>query len=73
MTNKTHIVIFIFSFLLALIFGGLDYKTHTVLDLFLSKENLFALCVYTLLFMSIGYTGIWMYMEAKTFFKKKPF
>lgn len=72
MTKKARITIFILSLALALIFGGLDYESHAVLDLFLNKGNLLALCVYTLLFMSIGYTGVWIYTEAKSVLKKKP-
>lgn len=52
--------------------GGLDYETHSIQDLFLNKGNIFALIVYTLLFMAVAYTGIWMYIQAKLWLNKKP-
>jgi hypothetical protein len=43
-----------------------------MLDLFLNKENIVALIIYTLLFMAVTYKGVWMYIQAKLFLKKKP-
>lgn len=72
MSKKSHISIFIFSLGLAIVCGSLDYATHSILDLFLNKGNIVALIIYTLLFMVVTYTGVWMYIQAKLFLKKKP-
>ena len=72
MSKKAHVSIFVLSLSLATVLGGLDYKTHSIQDLFLNKGNIFALIVYTLLFMAVAYTGIWMYVQAKLLLKKKP-
>jgi hypothetical protein len=72
MSKRSHISIFIFSLGLAIVFGGLDYATHSMLDLFLNKGNIVALVIYTLLFMAVTYTGVWMYIQAKLLLKKKP-
>ena len=70
MSKRSHISIFIFSLGLAIVFGGLDYATHSMLDLFLNKGNIVALAIKTLLFMAITYTSFWMYIQAKLFLKK---
>ena len=72
MSIISHIGIFIFSLGLAIVCGGLNYETHSMLDLFLNKVNIVALIIYTLLFMAVTYTGVWMYIQAKLFLKKKP-
>ncbi len=72
MSKRSHISIFIFSLGLAIVFGGLDYATHSMLDLFLNKGKFVALVIYTLLFMAVTYTGVWMYIQAKLLLKKKP-
>lgn len=72
MSKKAHVSIFVLSLSLATVLGGLDYETHSIQDLFLNKGNIFALIVYTLLFMAVAYTGIWMYIQAKLWLKKKP-
>lgn len=72
MSKRSHISIFIFSLGLAIVCGGLDYATHSMLDLFLSKGNIVALITYTLLFVAVTYTGVWMYIQAKLLLKKKP-
>ena len=72
MSKKAHISIFVLSLSLATVLGGLDYEAHSIQDLFLNKGNIFALIVYTLLFMAVAYTGIWMYVQAKLCLKKKP-
>jgi len=65
MRKSVHINIFVLSLILAVFFGGLDYETHSIQDLFLNKGNAFALIVYTLLFVAVAYTGVWMYIQAK--------
>ena len=70
MSKRSHISIFIFSLGLAIVLAGLDYATHSMLDLFLHKGNIVALAIKTLLFMAITYTGFWMYIQAKLFLKK---
>ena len=55
MSKISHTSIFIFSLGLAIICGGLDYETHSMLDLFLNKENIVALIIYTLLFMAVTF------------------
>ena len=70
MSKISHISIFIFSLGLAIVCGGLDYATHSMLDLFLNKGNIVALVIYTLLFMAVTYTGVWMYIQAKLLLKK---
>ncbi len=72
MSKRSHISIFIFSLVLAIVCGVLDYETHSMLDLFLNKGNIVALVIYTLLFMAVTYTGVWLYIQAKLFLKKKP-
>jgi len=72
MSKRAHISIFVLSLGMATVLGGLDYETHSIQDLFLNKGNIFALIVYTLLFMAVAYTGIWMYLQAKLWLKKKP-
>ena len=72
MSKRSHISIFIFSLGLAIVFGGLDYATHSMLDLFLNKGKFVALVIYTLLFMAVTYTSVWMYIQAKLLLKKKP-
>ena len=72
MSKRSHISIFIFSLGLAIVFGGLDYATHSMLDLFLNKGKFVALVIYSLLFMAVTYTGVWMYIQAKLLLKKKP-
>lgn len=72
MSKRSHISIFIFSLGLAIVFGGLDYATHSMLDLFLNKGKFVALVIYTLFFMAVTYTGVWMYIQAKLLLKKKP-
>ena len=70
MSKRSHICIFIFSLGLTFVFGSLDNATHSMLDLFLNKGNIFPLIIYTLLFMAVTYTGVWMYIQAKLFLKK---
>ena len=70
MSKRSHISILIFSLGLAIVFGGLDHATHSMLDLFLNKGNIVALVIYTLLFMAVTYTGVWMYIQAKLLLKK---
>jgi hypothetical protein len=70
MSKISHISIFIFSLGLAIVCGGLDYATHSMLDLFLNKGKFVALVIYTLLFMAVTYTGVWMYIQAKLLLKK---
>ena len=72
MSKRAHISIFVLSLSLATVLGGLDYETHSMQDLFLNKGNIFALFIYTLLFMAVAYTGIWMYSRAKLWLNKKP-
>lgn len=72
MSKRSHISIFIFSLGLAIVCGGLDYATHSMLDLFLSKGNIVALIIYTLLFVAVTYTGVWMYIQAKLLLRKNP-
>lgn len=72
MSTRVHIKIFVLSLSLAIVLGGLDYETHSIKDLFLNKGNIFALIIYTLLFMAVAYTGIWMYIQAKLWLNKKP-
>jgi len=72
MSKRSHISIFIFSLGLTIVCGGLDYATHSMLDFFLSKGNIVALIIYTLLFVAVTYTGVWMDIQAKLLLKKKP-
>ena len=72
MSKISHISIFIVSLGLSIVCGGLDYATHSMLDLFLNKGKFVALVIYTLLFMAVTYTGFWMYIQAKLLLKKKP-
>ena len=71
MSKRSHISIFIFSLGLAIVFGGLDYATHSMLDLFLNKGKFVALVIYTPLFIVVTYTGFWMYIQEKTIVKEK--
>lgn len=72
MRKTTHISVFVLSLTLALILGVLDNETHTISALFLNKGNIFALVIYTLLFMTVSYTGIWIYNRTKIVLKNKP-
>lgn len=72
MRKTAHISVFVFSLTLALILGVLDHETHTISALFLNKGNIFALVIYTLLFMTVSYTGIWIYNRTKIVLKNKP-
>ena len=72
MRKTAHISIFVLSLTLALILGVLDHETHTISALFLNKGNIFALVIYTLLFMTVAYTGIWIYKRTKIVLKNKP-
>jgi hypothetical protein len=72
MRKTAHISVFVLSLTLALILGVLDHETHTISALFLNKGNIFALVIYTLLFMTVSYTGIWIYKRTKIVLKNKP-
>ena len=72
MSKKSHLIVFFLALTIAVILGGLDYETRSISDLFLKTRNIVALGVYTLLFMTVSYTGIWMYVQAKLFLNKKP-
>ena len=72
MGKTAHISVFVLSLTLALILGVLDHETHTISALFLNKGNIFALVIYTLLLMTVSYTGIWIYKRTKIVLKNKP-
>jgi len=72
-SRKTHITIFSLSLFTAIVLGLINYETKFVSELLFTKQNLLALIVYSLLFMAIAYTGVWMYIEAKAILKKKSF
>ena len=73
MSRKTHISIFGLSFFTAVVLGLINYETKSVSGLLFTKENLLALIIYSIFFMAITYTGVWMYTEAKAILKKKSF
>lgn len=66
---KKHVVITLVSFGLAIVLGAVDYQTHSASDLFLNRGNLVALIIYTLLFMAVSYTGVWLWQLAKSALK----
>jgi hypothetical protein len=72
MNKKKHCFILVTSLSLALVLGGVDDETHSIRDLFFNNGNIIAIIVYTLLFMAVAYTGVWMYIRVKLFLKKKP-
>jgi len=69
MKSKTHFFIFLACLSCAILVGVLDYETHSISDLFLEKGNIVALVVYTILFMAVAYTGLWLWTQAKAVFK----
>lgn len=70
MKAKKHIGIALASMGLAIALGAVDYQTHSTSDLFLNPGNFVALIIYTLLFMAVSYTGIWLWQLAKSALKK---
>lgn len=71
MDSKTHIAIAIGSVTLATTLGAIDYETCSLIELFIYKEKLTALLVYSLLFMAVAYTGFWMWIQDKNILDKK--
>jgi len=69
MKSKTHFFFFFFFFFFFIFFLVFDYETHSISDLFLGKGNFVALVVYTILFMAVAYTGLWLWTQAKAVFK----
>lgn len=69
MKVKKHIGITLASTGLAIVLGVVDYQTHSASDLFFNSGNLMALIIYTLLFMAVSYTGVWLWQLAKSALK----
>ena len=65
MRQKYHILIFLLCFSFAIIIGVLNYGLNSLFDLFKIKEYSIAIIIYTLLFMAVYYTGIWVYLNSK--------
>ena len=65
MRRKYHILIFLLCFSLAIIIGALNYSLNSLFELFSTKKHIIAVIIYTLLFMAVYYTGIWVYFNSK--------
>ena len=65
MRLKDHILISLLCFSLAIIIGVLNYSLNSLFELFSTKKYIIAIVIYTLLFMAVYYTGIWVYFNSK--------
>ena len=65
MRLKDHILIFLLCFSFAIIIGVLNYSLNSLFELFSTKKHIIAIVIYTLLFMAVYYTGIWVYFNSK--------
>jgi len=65
MKHKYHILIFLVCLGLAMIIGVLNYSLNSLFELFSTKKYIIAIVIYTLLFMAVYYTGIWVYFNSK--------
>ena len=65
MRRKYHILIFLLCFGFAMIIGVLNYNLNSLFELFSTKKHMIAIVIYTLLFMAVYYTGVWVYFNSK--------
>ena len=65
MKKMTHFVIIISSLSCALTLVILNSKTLTISKLLIDSKQQIVVIVYTLLFMSVLYTGVWIYLQSK--------
>jgi len=65
MKRKYHILIFLLCFSFTMIIGVLNYNLNSLFELFSTKKHIIAIVIYTLLFMAVYYTGIWVYFNSK--------
>ncbi len=65
MKKITHFIIIVLSLSCALTLVILNSKTLIISKLLIDSKNLIVVFVYTLLFMSVLYTGVWIYLQSK--------
>lgn len=65
MKKITHFIIIISSLSFALTLVILNSKTLTISKLLIDSKHQIVVFVYTLLFMSVLYTGVWIYLQSK--------
>ena len=65
MKKKTHFIIIVSSLICALTLVILNSKTLTISKLLIDSKHQIVVFVYTLLFMSVLYTGVWIYLHSK--------